>query len=372
MKKIYLFILIAITVVSIFSSCKKEIIIESQVISGNVTWDEPIYEITGVVSFVNGGVLTIAPGTTLKFGTGGAIEVGYTENSTFIAEGTEKDPIIFTSNHAAPTAGAWTGIVFYSNTQENSSMKYCEVEYAGNASYYNAAVVIDDCKITMQNCKISKSAGYGIYAYNCKGFTNPFINNTIEDCNDHVMAMNLKYLQTLGTGNVYSPEANKGILVGNQGYSSSSNNTWIPQTAAYYLDGNYPIDGSLTISANCIFKFGADDGLYFGYYENTTINADGVTFTSSSQTATHGDWYGLEFHGKAQTANITNCTISSAGQGGEGNGNVEIFETTVNLDGSTISMSEGYGIYLGYLGTYTGTVTFDNNDLGDFYDSNVK
>jgi len=369
MKKINLIIIMAVAVLSIFSSCKKEVIITDLVITGNVVWDQPEYVINGTVSFVNGGVLTISPGTTLKFETGGKIEVGYSENSTFIAEGTEKDPIIFTSNHPAPTAGAWTGIIFYSNTQENSSMKYCEIEYAGNANYYQAAIVIDNCKITMENCKISKSAGYGIYAYNCKGFTNPFINNTIEDCTDHVMSMNLRYLQTLGTGNVYSPEANKGILVGYENYSSTTSQTWTPQTAAYYVDGSYGIEGSLTIADNCVFKFGSDDGFYFGYSNNTSINANAVTFTSSAETPTHGDWYGLIFYSNTQTANLTNCIISSAGQGGDYDGAVEISYCTVNLDGSTISKSESWGIYLDYESSYTGTVTFSDNTLGDVYES---
>jgi hypothetical protein len=107
MKKLNLFFISALMVLSILSSCKKEIIVETKDITADETWtSKGKYVVNGTVSIKEGAILTIEPGATIEFGPDGRIDVGYYDNATFIAIGTEKDPIVFTSNHPTPTAGA--------------------------------------------------------------------------------------------------------------------------------------------------------------------------------------------------------------------------------------------------------------------------
>lgn len=306
------------------------------------------------------GNLTIEPGTIFKFAADAALHFGYNENTTLIAEGTSENKIIFTSSHSSPAAGAWEGLHFWANAQASSSLKYCEIIYAGKPNEMGA-VEINDCSIKMENCKISHSQGYGIYAPFFKGFTTAFQNNTIENCADHVMAVNFKHTNTLGTGNIYSAAENKGIKLCHGNYESSTNQTWLPQSVPYYIEDLFYINGNLTISDNCIFKMSADAILYIGFDSNTTVNANNVTFTSSASTPNPGDWECIYFCENAQNNNFTNCEFS---YGGSYESIINISDCSVNLDGSTISYSENWGIVL-VNGSYSGNVTFIDNGSGD-------
>ena len=77
-------------------------------ISTNTTWGswaDP-YTITCNVVVAQGAILTIQPGTEIRFNSA----TGLTVNGTLLASGTSGSPIIFTANSASPAAGYWNGI----------------------------------------------------------------------------------------------------------------------------------------------------------------------------------------------------------------------------------------------------------------------
>jgi len=79
-----------------------------QDITASTTWTaDKTYIITGDRYVDNSSVLTIQPGTVIKFATGASLNIGYTSNATLTAVGTSDKPIIFTSSALAPAAGAW-------------------------------------------------------------------------------------------------------------------------------------------------------------------------------------------------------------------------------------------------------------------------
>lgn len=122
--------------------------------------------------------LTIDPGTILKFHSDGSMWVGSDDNATLNAIGTETEKIIFTSAATTPAPGAWNGLFFYENVTGNSILKYCVVEYAGKGSD-NANITLSNVNgLTIENCVIRKSSGYGVYSY-FSTWNN--INNTYED-----------------------------------------------------------------------------------------------------------------------------------------------------------------------------------------------
>jgi hypothetical protein len=337
----------------------------------NKTWlNQGIpYYVTGSIN-VNGN-LTIAPGTTFKFSADQYFSVGYYENTTLIAEGTADQKITFTSAHASPTAGAWEAVMFWNNVQATTSLKYCDILYAGNADD-NGAVEIQYSKITFQNCHIAYSQGYGVYAWQSEGFTTPFQNNTIDNCDGPVMAMNLLYLSTLGTGNTFTPAENTGITIGGEDYESSTNQTWIAQSVPYYVPNNFNITGNLTLGSGCIFKLGSSvDYISVGYYSNSTLTADNVTFTSSAYTPNAGDWGEIEFWNNAQSCSLTNCTFL---YGGNGDGMIDIRGdyndvTTVNLQNCEVGNSSTYGIYGNAYATVSNqaSIDFHDNASGDYF-----
>ncbi|MDY0280456.1 MAG: hypothetical protein RBR35_07835 [Salinivirgaceae bacterium] len=138
--------------------------------SGSFTWlkhDAPYvinHEIV-IGAEGNGATLIIAPGTTLKFNIEKGFTFGYHSNNygKIIAEGTVAEPIIFTSSKTVPGKGDWKGIYLYASSN-GSSMKHCEVLYAGSDFNYGA-IMLDDTglnTITIDNSRIAYSASYGI------------------------------------------------------------------------------------------------------------------------------------------------------------------------------------------------------------------
>jgi len=124
----YLFILLFL-----FSNtiCFSQTSISSGNVSGNWTEAGSPYQINGEITLASGTILTIDPGIIVEF-------QGYYKlivEGVLLAEGTETDSIIFTTNE--PATG-WHGIRFESNSSTDSTkFAYCKFEYgkATGASY---------------------------------------------------------------------------------------------------------------------------------------------------------------------------------------------------------------------------------------------
>jgi hypothetical protein len=121
-----------------------------------------VYLLNGVVYVTNGATLTIEPGTLIRGDVQTAGTLVITRGCKIIANGTENDPIIFTSNKSPyeRRAGDWGGIILMGNAEINKvggvaaldwgldnryamyggtddndnsgSLKYVRVEYPGN------------------------------------------------------------------------------------------------------------------------------------------------------------------------------------------------------------------------------------------------
>lgn len=285
------------------------------------------------------GALTIAAGTVFKFDTNGWIEIGYTSATTFMAEGTATAPITFTSNAATPVAGAWKGIIIYEDTQANSKMNYCIIDYAGlSPTNMGALLMSGTASITFTNNTIRHSAGYGINLAGDAGFE-AFSNNTITDCANHLITISHKNLPDLGTGNTLTAATGKGIEIwGDVKYTSPV--TWKKQTADFYVkNGESDIDGTITIEPGCKFLFVNDSYYWFGYYENTKITAVGtatnkITFTSAAASPTAGTWKGLYFDQFVQTnSSLDYCLFQYSGMASEPA--IEV-ETAFNVSNTSI------------------------------------
>lgn len=142
----------------------------SGLISTNTTWTKANspYVVTGNILVSEGIILTIEPGTEIRFDASKAIQI----NGTLIARGTADDSIRFTSN-TVQEPGAWGNITFDNssidavldnngNYLSGCALEYCVVEYGGKGyvnmvNIYNALPFIRFCKI-----KKSFSIGLGI------------------------------------------------------------------------------------------------------------------------------------------------------------------------------------------------------------------
>jgi parallel beta-helix repeat protein len=133
----------------------------SQTISGSITSDTT-WSGTVIADSVNipvGRILTIQPGTKVKFNTGKMLVVA----GKIIANGKSDSTISFTSNSASPAAGNWNGIELQNTSSASSIINYCVIEYAGGGA--NAANIFYKTgapNINISNSIIQKSSNNGI------------------------------------------------------------------------------------------------------------------------------------------------------------------------------------------------------------------
>ncbi len=318
-------------------------------ITASVTWTaDKTYFITGDINVENNAVLTIQPGTVINFNAGSSLVVGYGTNGTLIANGTAQLPITFTSNAAAPTAGAWEGLFFESHTLNNTSLAYCSILFAGSNSSYGA-LNISGCDLSVDHCNISNSASYGVWTYytnNYGGFS-AFTNNTINATAKYGMHMHAMKLGTIGTNNVFTNVP--GVSVTGD-FKSSTATTWRNLTVPYIIDSEVDIDGDLTIEPGTTFKFESNGWLAVGYFNSTTFTADGtsmlpITFTTNASSPVAGAWRGITFYGHTQTNSKMNyCVINYAGSVAASGSLHMVDVSSIIFTNNTISNGASYGI----------------------------
>jgi hypothetical protein len=109
-------------------------------------------------------VLTIEKGTTIKFGIGSSMTVGYTVNATLLAEGDSLNPITFTSASSTPQAGDWRFLwLAMGPLAAQSKLVYCNILYAGGVSNEGNLLITGEALPVVQHCEIAYSAAWGIW-----------------------------------------------------------------------------------------------------------------------------------------------------------------------------------------------------------------
>ena len=352
-------------------------------ISTNINFDATMeagktYYVDGTI-YIDGVTLTIEPGVTIKFDKNSSLVFGFhQENSRLIANGTSSNPIIFTSNEYHPAEGDWNHIKFTSGTSNSSSMKYCKIMYAGGLSGEDhAAIDINGCSITIENCTIDYSNNRGIDLDNSSKF-NSFTGNTISHCTNEAISVYVNSAHTIGVNNTITDSP---ILVKGGDYSQEYSKKWRYQQVPYIIDGTiniYSSPGSkLTIDAGNTIKFTEGSRISIGTDGvSGTIVADGtpdsvITFSSAETYKNSGDWSGLIFDkGSSNGCIIDNCVIEYGGDNNFMHSNIAFNEThgNVTVSNTLISRAKGYGIFIDSLSTPNLiNNTFNLNYSGDKY-----
>ncbi len=135
-----------------------------------------------IIDHPDGATLTIEPGCIVMFEEGTGLVVGSNGSGTLIAEGTEADSIVFTSNADTPAPGDWDGITFTNNADdENSKINYATIEYGGNNQKGNVWIGQLVCPDISDN-RIGFSESCGILAgASCSVADNTFHDNESGD-----------------------------------------------------------------------------------------------------------------------------------------------------------------------------------------------
>ncbi len=338
-------------------------------ITSNRTWvlQDLYFNVTGIIHVYSGAILTINPGSLVKFNSTAALFIGYYSAATLIANGTSGIPITFTSNESTPAPGDWRGIVFFNSTVDGSTiLDYCTIEYGGYEDTYNSNINCDNASPTIQNCTIRHSDGYGIYCDNNSAPT--LTNNTLSNNGSYPISLYCGILDTHVTGNTGSGNGTDAIEV--RDGSITSNRTWVPQDLYFNVTGgviHVYSDGILTINPGCLVKFNSIGGLSIGYYSAGTLIANGtsgspITFTSNESTPAPGDWRGIVFWNSTVDGStiMDYCAVEYGGYGSH-NSNINCDQASPTIQNCTVRHSDGYGIYC----DNNAAPTLTNNTIND-------
>jgi hypothetical protein len=341
-------------------------------------------------------VLTIQPGTTLKFDSGCSLLVGYNYTGTLIANGSSGQEITFTANSPSPTKGFWVGVCFdnlsldYVNPSTGCQMDYCNVEYAGGNSGWgegDGCILVegddpDGPAVKISNCNASNSAAFGILLGWGGSFAAGSTGNVITTCNSYAVGIDAHKAHTLAAG-TYTGNTIDMIRI-EPWYEVNTTCTWVNPGVPYEISGinSLRVEGAasptLTLSSGSTLIFNSGYGLDVGYNDTGGLIANNVTFTGKAQTK--GYWIGIVFENLLTTGSLTNCTIEYGGYdsgysgysgGVDDDGNIIIIDNArgnTTITGCTIRHTTGYGIVSGWATTatdFTAGNTFTDCDDGN-------
>ena len=403
--KAFVFFYMVLLFLSIFSSSP---LFAATNVSGNITtnttWTKAgsPYVVTGDITVRHSTstavlvTLTIQPGVEIRFNSGTMLQVGSSSYlGALIAQGTEAEPIKFTSSSANPVPGSWEGIYFHDRTNDSTTiMEHCIVEYAGQT--YNANIYCYYSNPKIINSIIKNSQVHGVYTYgsspliqNCQ-----FIENTQDGiyCDDNAYP---KANNNIFTGNGASTiNAHPGKITNVIGNSGSGNGinaikirgadigenvTWVKQDLPFLITGDVLVRHStstaalvtLTIQPGVEIRFNSGTMLqvgsssYLGALIAQGTEAEPIKFTSSSANPVPGSWEGIYFHDRTNdsTTLMEHCIVEYGGQ--TNNANIYCYNAKPTLQYNTIRNSSHSGIYVN--GTGSNGVPIKCNNLKDNY-----
>lgn len=313
----------------------------SGTISANEIWtlsNNP-HHITGQLTISDGVTVTIEPGCQVYFDGSFRILV----YGALVANGTSANHILFTSSQAVPDKGDWRRI-YFNEADAGTILNYCDISYGGSV---NAAVEITGStnNITISNCTITNSAGYGIFLQN--NAANPSISNcAINDCDDYPIFTRSDRVKDITGTMSFTGNTPNAIWVNTGNITTGQ---WLNHGVPYILGGGnftVPDGNSLTIDAGVTLKFDGNRGITInGDLKAIGTSTEPITFTSNAAVPARGDWRNLYFNNVDNACNLSGCILE---YGGSANGTIYTNNNTslwLAIHFSEISNSGSYGIY---------------------------
>jgi hypothetical protein len=350
-------------------------------VAATATWGNPStpFVVTKdiVVEGTSSPVLTLSPGTVMRFASGMGLVVGRYAAGGLVAEGTALLPITMTSNQASPGAGDWSGILLDGNTANGTKLAYATVDYCGDAD--SACIVIDRVKsdrVTVDHVVINHVGGTadGISAVGDDvraKITNMTFPAGAIQAGNFAISVNAPSFAAIGPSvfNTASIAITGGTLATGPVNWADPGTTLVVQKDLIVEGATTPV---LTIGKGMTLKFVAGTGVVVGRYNAGKLVIAGaadahVTLTSVAATPAAGDWDGVLIDNKGQ-GDISFADISYGGAAGGAGLYIDGAQPTVKVANTTLSNSAGYGLHMDCTApkvTVEPTVTYATNADGD-------
>ncbi|MCK4273037.1 right-handed parallel beta-helix repeat-containing protein, partial [bacterium] len=270
-------------------------------ITDSATWPvHPIpYVIAGnlqVSKATAGDTLTLEPGTILKFKPQVTLQIGGGDPGVLIADGGASN-ITFTAADTAKSAH-WAGLFF--SSQGSGMLDSCLVAYGGAGARMANIYCAMSSDPVIQNCTIQTSQHYGVVC--ADGALPTITGNTFQHNGQYPIRIYANYVPAIGRGNIAQDNGTDAIEV--LGDNITSSVTWIDPQMPYAIAGDVvvfspAIGDTLTLEPGVTLSFNAEVELQLGKDGHPgTLLALGkpdsaITFTSSAEKASPGDWAGI-------------------------------------------------------------------------------
>ncbi len=299
------------------------------------------YHVVGDISIESGDSLTLQPGTIFHFDGPYPFRI----YGTLLAEGTESDSIVFTTEQSG--SNRWQGLRFYSGSS-GSRLAYCLIEKGlaidGYPNTYGGGVFCNNSSPSFAHCTISNNSasfGAGVFCeyYSAPSFTNCLIaSNSASNCGGGVLC------------NWYSSPSFTNCAVSGNWASSCA--------GGVYFSNSSPTLMYCTISGNSAGDTGG--GAYFSWDSSPTF----TNCTLSDNWAFNGG--GVYCYGYCSPL-FTNCTLSN--NAANTGGGVYCGYSSLVFNSTIIAFSNGSGIYFEFedgAGSQVSYCDFFGNSAGNF------
>ncbi|MGC9327962.1 MAG: right-handed parallel beta-helix repeat-containing protein, partial [Candidatus Hinthialibacter sp.] len=278
--------------------------------SGRWDYMEIPYLIDSDVEIPESVTLTIDPDAEIQFLSNSTDLI---VKGTLLAEGSEAQPIRFTSVNRQETAGSWGGIAFLGAGASSSIMRHCDVSYGGSSYFsaaYDANIRIENAFPTITNCRISHSAHDGIGLF---GSTSMIERNRIENCQNHAIRMDVLSFPWFDQNQAQGCQYDNITI---RGGTLAASGRWDLADLDYNLEADVTVPESvhLVIDAGNVIRFQerSTDLIVQGSLQAVGSSSSLITFTSlnSAEAGSFGGLYFGETIDDAQTQ-ISYCLFEN-------------------------------------------------------------
>ncbi|WP_440991602.1 hypothetical protein [Haloarchaeobius baliensis] len=321
--------------------------------------DASEYLVTDSIDVENGAVLTVEPGTKLRFAQDTALAIR--SDSALSAVGTCADPVVFTGDQA--TRGYWNGIFFEGADRVQSELTYSVVEYGGGDSFIFAparanVVAIDGARLRIDSSTLRESDAYGL-AYSGSVSVDSFEQNVLTANGDGAAFVSAATAHYLSDSSSYTGNDEDRVEIRGTDIGAEFEGTWDALDVPYraVTGDNIVLNGELTIAPGTTVEFGQNVGFRVSEDGPGSLHAVGmdpeteavrpITFTGAQQT--RGYWKGIGIVGSDQTPSRFEHVVFEYGGGDDyifqpGRANLSVWDgSRVSIANCTFRESDNYG-----------------------------
>ncbi|MEA3357400.1 MAG: right-handed parallel beta-helix repeat-containing protein, partial [Patescibacteria group bacterium] len=343
------------------------------------------------VTRVRGATLTIEPGVEVRFNKDAVTPslMITSSGARLIAQGTDTQKIIFTSNEASPQPGDWEDIRFTNDdASDDSIIENAIIEYGGGG-ISGGSIKILYSNPTIRNCIIRRSSSAGIYMYDstsevsgCRFEENDGygiqinISSPILDANEFIN--NGSYPVYITNSSDLEP-----VIYGTNTFSG--NNPDQIYFSVGFIDHNHTLryvgipyyfpsvsrvryGATLTIEPGVEVRFNKD-----AVTPSLMITSGGarliaqgtdtqkIIFTSNEASPQPGDWKDIRFLDDLNDSIIENAIIE---YGGSSHGSIHIYTANPTIKNCIIRRSSTAGIYMDHSTSEISCCDITENEFG--------